>query len=351
MKRGSQHRRILSKRLMALGAEIVIEPGAGTALRPITDEAYQAAGATLSTAIYRGSGHRPQGAASAAGGGIAHEAWRGTMLLAMLAPHQNPGDLAGYAAQGITAFAMELIPRITRAQAMDVLSSQSNLSGYKAVIDAAEAFGRAFPMMMTAAGTIAPARVTVMGAGVAGLQAIATARRLGAIVSATDVRAASKEQVESLGATFITVEGAGNAETKGGYATEMSAEFQQRQRAKIAEVVAKQDIVICTALIPGRKAPILVTSEMVASMKAGSVLVDLAVEQGGNVEGSRFGEIGDDRQRRDHPRPGQHALTHRDRCQRALCPQSGELRHPSDRQGRARRSASTRPTRSSRARC
>jgi len=188
---------------------------------------------------------------------------------------------------------MMLVPRITRAQSMDVLSSQANLAGYKAVLDAAAAFGRAFPMMMTAAGTIAPARVLVMGAGVAGLQAIATARRLGAIVSATDVRAAAKEQVESLGATFMTVdlEAMKAAETAGGYAKEMGEDFQRRQREHIGEALKKTDIVISTALIPGRKAPSLVTREMLAGMKPGSVIVDLAVEQGGNVEGSTLGEI------------------------------------------------------------
>jgi H+-translocating NAD(P) transhydrogenase subunit alpha len=188
---------------------------------------------------------------------------------------------------------MELIPRITRAQTMDVLSSQANLAGYKAVLDAAGEFGRAFPMMMTAAGTIKAARVLVMGAGVAGLQAIATARRLGAIVSATDVRAAAKEQVESLGASFITVdeETARAAETAGGYAREMDEDYQRRQHEKIAEALRRTDIVICTALVPGRRAPVLLTEAMVAGMMPGSVIVDLAVEAGGNVEGSRPGEI------------------------------------------------------------
>ncbi len=188
--------------------------------------------------------------------------------------------------------AMELMPRITRAQSMDVLSSQSNLAGYKAVIDAAAYYGRAMPMMMTAAGTIAPAKVFVMGAGVAGLQAIATARRLGAVVSATDVRFAAKEQVESLGATFVTVdeEAMKNAETEGGYAKEMSEDFKRRQAEFVADHIAKQDIVITTALIPGRPAPRLVSADMVRSMKPGSVIVDLAVEAGGNVELSRPGE-------------------------------------------------------------
>jgi NAD(P) transhydrogenase subunit alpha len=188
---------------------------------------------------------------------------------------------------------MELAPRITRAQAMDVLSSQANLAGYKAVVDAAAEFGRAFPMMMTAAGTIKAARILVMGAGVAGLQAIATGRRLGAIVSATDVRAAAKEQVESLGATFITVDEAAarTAETAAGYAREMGEDYQRRQRERITEALKRTDIVICTALIPGRKAPVLLTSAMVAELAAGSVIVDLAVEAGGNVEGSRPEEV------------------------------------------------------------
>src|SRR5258708_4017657 len=189
-------------------------------------------------------------------------------------------------------FAMELIPRIARAQSMDVLSSQANLAGYRAVLDAATEFGRAMPMMMTAAGTIAPARVLVMGAGVAGLQAIATARRLGGVVSATDVRLAAKEQVESLGATFLVVdiEAMKAMETAGGYAKEMGEDFARRQREHVTEALRKTDIVICTALIPGRKAPVLITRQMVAAMRPGSVIVDLAVEQGGNVEGSEFGK-------------------------------------------------------------
>jgi NAD(P) transhydrogenase subunit alpha len=188
---------------------------------------------------------------------------------------------------------MEFMPRITRAQVMDVLSSQANLSGYQAVIDAAANYGRAFPMMMTAAGTVPAARVFVMGAGVAGLQAIATARRLGAVVTATDVRPAAKEQVESLGAKFVAVEDDEfrQAETAGGYAKEMSAEYRAKQAALVAEHIRKQDVVITTALIPGRPAPRLVTAEMVASMKPGAVLVDLAVERGGNVEGARPDEV------------------------------------------------------------
>src|SRR5918998_4202799 len=199
--------------------------------------------------------------------------------------------LAALGERGVTAFAMEFVPRITRAQSMDVLSSQANLAGYRAVIEAAESFGRAFPMMMTAAGTVPAAKVFVMGVGVAGLQAIATARRLGAVVTATDVRPAAKEQVESLGAKFLAVEDEEfrNAQTAGGYAKEMSKEYQAKQAALTAEHVKKQDIVITTALIPGRPAPKLVSAEMVKSMKPGSVLVDLAVERGGNVEGVRAG--------------------------------------------------------------
>src|SRR6202041_3349184 len=208
---------------------------------------------------------------------------------------QQRDQIAAYAKAGITAFAMELVPRITRAQTMDVLSSQANLAGYKAVLDAAEQFGRAFPMMMTAAGTVPPARVLVMGAGVAGLQAIATARRLGAIVSATDVRPIAKEQVQSLGATFVMVESeeTKQAETSGGYAKEMSEDYKQRQAALIAETIKKQDVVICTALIPGRTAPKLVTEDMLRSMRPGSIVVDLAVEQGGNCALSEPGKIVD----------------------------------------------------------
>jgi len=217
----------------------------------------------------------------------------GAVLIGLLQPLRYPADTSAYAEAGLAAFAMELMPRITRAQTMDVLSSQANLAGYKAALDAAVEFGRALPMMMTAAGTIKAARVLVMGAGVAGLQAIATARRLGAIVSATDVRAAAKEQVASLGATFITVDedAMKAAETSGGYAREMDEDFQRRQREKITETLRRTDIVICTALIPGKQAPILLTEAMVAALAPGSVIVDLAVESGGNVEGSRAGEI------------------------------------------------------------
>ena len=217
----------------------------------------------------------------------------GAALVGLLSPYGARDSVDAYAAAGVDAFAMEFMPRISRAQSMDVLSSQANLAGYKAVIDASAEFARAMPMMMTAAGTVAPARVFVLGAGVAGLQAIATARRLGAIVSATDVRPAVKEQVESLGASFVMVESeeAQAAETAGGYAREMSEDYRRRQAELVAEHLAKQDIVVTTALIPGRPAPVLVTREMVESMKLGSIIVDLAVEQGGNCPLSRPGEI------------------------------------------------------------
>jgi H+-translocating NAD(P) transhydrogenase subunit alpha len=287
------------KHMAAMGLDVVVERDAGAAAY-FTDEAYRTAGATMA----------PDAAAAldnadivlkvqrpiigeAGGSDELHMIKRGATLIGLLAPLQHRDEIAAYAAAGISAFAMELIPRITRAQTMDVLSSQANLAGYKAVLDAAAEFGRALPMMMTAAGTIKAARVLVMGAGVAGLQAIATARRLGAIVSATDVRAAAKEQVESLGATFISVddeEAMRAAETAGGYAREMSEDFQRRQREKISEALRRTDIVITTALIPGRPAPTLLTESMVAAMTPGSIIVDLAVEAGGNVEGNRPGE-------------------------------------------------------------
>ena len=287
------------KRMAALGLEVVAEGGAGAAAG-FTDAAVAAAGARIVPDAAAALGEadivlkvqRP----TIGGDGMPdelHALKRGAVLIGLLQPLQNQPDIDLYAGAGISAFAMELVPRITRAQAMDVLSSQANLAGYKATIDAADEFNRAFPMMMTAAGTIKAARVLVMGAGVAGLQAIATARRLGAIVSATDVRAAAKEQVESLGASFISVdeEAARSAETVGGYAREMGEDYQRRQREKVAEALRRTDVVICTALIPGRRAPILLTEAMVAEMAPGSVIVDLAVEAGGNVEGSAPGEI------------------------------------------------------------
>jgi H+-translocating NAD(P) transhydrogenase subunit alpha len=281
------------KKLKGLGLDVVVQAGAGERAR-ISDADYAAAGAsvaadarsTLEGAAIVLKVRGPRGAETALLG-------KGVVLAALLAPYTEKEAVRALAQQGVAAFAMELLPRISRAQAMDVLSSQANLAGYKAVIDAAAQFGRAMPMMMTAAGTIAPARVLVMGVGVAGLQAIATARRLGAIVSATDVRLATKEQVESLGATFVAVmdEEFKNAQTAGGYAKEMSREYQAKQAALIADTIRKQDIVITTALIPGRKAPVLVSEEMIRTMKPGSVIVDLAAEAGGNTPLTRADEV------------------------------------------------------------
>ena len=216
---------------------------------------------------------------------------RGALVIGLMEPYGDVASLLALAEQGLTVMAVELLPRITRAQSMDVLSSQANLAGYKAVIDAAAQYSRAFPMMMTAAGTVPPAKVFVMGAGVAGLQAIATARRLGAVVSATDVRAAAAEQVQSLGAKFIFVEGLKDAATQGGYAKELTEEDRTKQAALVAEHVKAQDIVITTALIPGRPAPVLISKEMVESMKPGAVIADLAVERGGNCALSEAGKI------------------------------------------------------------
>ena len=280
------------KKLIALGATVLVEQGAGTGAS-IDDAAYAAAGAT------------PFGRAEAIAGadillGVAPPApdslagaKRGAWLVAGLNPFADRARIDGYAALGLEALAMEWMPRITRAQSMDILSSQANLAGYKAVLDAASEYGRAFPMMMTAAGTISAARVFVMGVGVAGLQAIATARRLGAQVSATDVRSATNEQILSLGAKPIFVEKVAGIEGEGagGYAGEMSAEYQAAQAELVSGHIAKQDIVITTALIPGKPAPRLISDAQVASMRPGSVIVDLAVEQGGNVEGSVAGEV------------------------------------------------------------
>jgi len=272
------------KRMIALGAEVAVEPSAGQK-SGILDSDYADAGATVSADALSGADivlmvRRPERATLA-------RCKNGAFVIAIMDPYGNEDALRAMAEAGIVAFAMELLPRITRAQVMDVLSSQANLAGYRAVIDAAAEFGRALPMMMTAAGTVPATKVFVMGAGVAGLQAIATARRLGAVVTATDVRPAAKEQVESLGAKFIAVEDEEfkAAETAAGYAKEMSKEYQAKQAALVAEHIKKQDIVITTALIPGRPAPRLITSDMVASMRPGSVLVDLAVERGGNIEG------------------------------------------------------------------
>ncbi|WP_174297921.1 NAD(P) transhydrogenase subunit alpha [Sphingomonas bacterium] len=285
------------RKLVAMGAAVAVEAGAGLSAS-IADADYAAAGATVAdrAATLAGTelmlavqGPDPDGLS-----GVATGAW----LVGALDPfgpsrEQGRARVEGYAAAGVEALAMEWMPRITRAQSMDILSSQSNLAGYKAVLDAAGEYGRAFPMMMTAAGTISAARVFVMGVGVAGLQAIATARRLGAQVSATDVRSATREQIMSLGAKPVFVEKVAGIEGEGagGYAGEMSAEYQAAQAALVSSHIARQDIVITTALIPGRAAPRLVTDAQLASMRPGSVVVDLAVEQGGNVEGSVAGEV------------------------------------------------------------
>jgi NAD(P) transhydrogenase subunit alpha len=276
------------KKLVALGASVAVEAGAGAGAF-IADAAYGTAGAVVSD---RGSTLDGAGLVLGVQGPPPADIPSGCIVAAALAPYQHRERLQAYAARGIEALAMELMPRISRAQSMDILSSQSNLSGYKAVIDAAAVYNRAFPMMMTAAGTVSAARLFVMGVGVAGLQAIATARRLGAIVSATDVRPATREQIVSLGAKPVFVEeGNEGAETAGGYAREMSEDYRQRQAALVSETIARQDVVITTALIPGRPAPRLVTATQLATMKPGSVVVDLAVEQGGNIEGSVPGEV------------------------------------------------------------
>jgi len=283
------------KKYIGLGAKVSVEKGAGEGSK-IPDADYKEAGATISAtapATVKGANvvltvRRPT--ATALKG-----AAKGALVIGQMDPFGNEKDVKALASAGFDVFSMEFMPRITRAQVMDVLSSQANLAGYQAVIEASVAFDRAFPMMMTAAGTIRPAKAFVMGAGVAGLQAIATAKRLGAIVSATDVRPAAKEQVESLGGKFVAVEDDEfkQAETSGGYAKEMSKEYQAKQAELVAAHIAKQDVVITTALIPGRPAPRLITKKMVESMAPGSVIVDLAVERGGNVEGAKLNEIVD----------------------------------------------------------
>lgn len=285
------------KKFVGLGADVVIETGAGLT-SSFSDENYTEAGASIAAdeaAALKDADIvlKVQRPLTDAEGGPDELALlkSGATLIAQLAPLQNRDQVSAYAAAGVNAVAMELVPRISRAQSMDVLSSQSNLSGYKAVLDATAVYGKALPMMMTAAGTIAPAKAFIMGVGVAGLQAIATARRLGAIVTATDVRAATKEQVESLGAKFVMVETEETGEDAGGYAKEMSDDYKKRQAELVFEHIKKQDIVITTALIPGREAPILITDEMLAVMKPGSVIVDLAVEMGGNVTQSKPGEV------------------------------------------------------------
>ncbi len=283
-----------AKKFIGLGASVSVEAGAGSGAS-ISDAQFADAGASICSRAEALAGAGivlgVQGPDPASLGGVAPGAW----VVASLSPFTERARVDAYAAAGLEALAMEFMPRITRAQSMDVLSSQSNLAGYKAVLDAAAEYGRAFPMMMTAAGTVSAARVFVMGVGVAGLQAIATARRLGAQVSATDVRAATKEQILSLGAKPIFVENVKGIEGEGtgGYATEMSAEYQAAQAELVSSHIAKQDIVITTALIPGRPAPRLISDAQIASMRPGSVIVDLAVESGGNVEGSVAGEVVD----------------------------------------------------------
>lgn len=285
------------KKYVKLGFDVIVEKGAGVASN-FTDAAFEEAGASIG-ASYEETvkdaavvlkiqrpivGDKDDEVAALK---------KGTTVLAYMHAMTQKEDMKAYADAGLNVFAMELMPRISRAQSMDVLSSQSNLAGYKAVIDAAEQMNRAFPMMMTAAGTVAPAKVFIMGVGVAGLQAIATAKRLGAVVTATDVRPATKEQVESLGGKFLTVdpEMEKDAQTEGGYAKEMPAEYYEKQKAVVAEHIKKQDVVITTALIPGRPAPVLITEEMVGTMQAGSVIVDLAVEAGGNCPLSKLGKV------------------------------------------------------------
>jgi H+-translocating NAD(P) transhydrogenase subunit alpha len=279
------------KKFVALGATLVIQKGAGLS-SSVSDAEYETAGATIAKTAKDAlkdadillKVKRPVEAEIKA-------LKKGALAISIMDPYGNEPALAAMADAGISSFAMEFMPRITRAQVMDVLSSQANLAGYRAVVEGAQIYGRALPMMMTAAGTVPAARIFIMGVGVAGLQAIATARRMGAVVTATDVRPATKEQVESLGAKFLAVEDDEfkQAQTAGGYAKEMSKEYQAKQAELTASHIAKQDIVITTALIPGRPAPKLVSKAMVESMKAGSVLVDLAVERGGNVEGAKFG--------------------------------------------------------------
>ncbi|MBB3396171.1 Re/Si-specific NAD(P)(+) transhydrogenase subunit alpha [Rhizobium sp. BK060] len=292
---GSQEPRVSAspdtvKRFTALGFSVRVEEGAGIA-SGIPDAEFVAAGATIASSgdvqsadiIIKLARPTP----------TEHASYRpGSVVIAIMDPYGNEAALSEMAKAGLTSFAIDLMPRITRAQSMDALSSQANLAGYRAVVDASHAFGRAMPMMMTAAGTVPAAKVFVMGAGVSGLQAIATARRLGAVVTATDVRPAAKEQVASLGAKFIAVEDDEfrAAETTAGYAKPMSQAYQVKQAALVADHIAKQDIVITTALIPGRPAPRLVSRAMLATMKPGSIAVDLAVERGGNIEGSQPGE-------------------------------------------------------------
>lgn len=285
------------KKLIKLGFEVLVEKGAGETSMYL-DEAYKDAGAKIGATAEKTVEKadvvlkvQPPMTKNDGGKDEVSILPKGSLLVSILHPHSKPELSDEYNKRKLSTFALELVPRITRAQSMDVLSSQSNLAGYRSVIEAANAFERAFPMMMTAAGTIPPARVLILGAGVAGLQAIATAKRLGAIVSAFDVRAAAKEQVESLGASFVEVESEESGDAAGGYAKEMSKDYQAKQAAKIKETLQKSDIAISTALIPGKPAPRLITKDMVESMKPGSIIVDLAVESGGNCEGSELGQI------------------------------------------------------------
>lgn len=288
------------KKMVAQGMDVTVEKGAGEGAS-IPDAAYKDAGATIAataSSALKGSKvvltvrsplQNPTKKSD-----HEHLAFEeGALLLSLLNPYQNQSDLSVYAKSGISALSLEMVPRISRAQSMDVLSSQSNLAGYRAVLEACSVYGRSFPMMMTAAGTVPPAKVLVLGAGVAGLQAIATARRLGAVVSAYDVRAVAKEQVESLGAKFVSLPAEEAGEGQGGYAKEMSADYQKRQEELLAKTIPTMDIIITTALIPGKKAPVLLTKSMVESMRPGSVIVDMAVEMGGNCEGSKLDEIVD----------------------------------------------------------
>ena len=282
------------KKLIGLKHAVAVESGAGVAAG-IRDEDYSAAGAAVGSAADALKGADIVFKVRAPDASELATYPKGVGLAGLLEPYAAKAEAAAYAAAGVTAIAMEFVPRITRAQSMDVLSSQANLAGYRAVIEGSQLYGRALPMMMTAAGTVAAAKVFVMGAGVAGLQAIATARRLGGVVSATDVRPAAKEQVASLGAKFIAVENEEfkAAETAAGYAKPMSPEYQKLQAELVATHIAKQDIVVTTALIPGRPAPVLVTETMVRTMRPGSVIVDLAVSQGGNCPLSKPDEVVD----------------------------------------------------------
>ncbi len=282
------------QKLVGLGYDVAVEKGAGEGAS-VSDDVYKAAGASIAAGAAVKTADivlMVNPPATSGAGALPAQMKKGAVLISQLAALTSPDDVAAYAKAGITTFAMELVPRISRAQSMDVLSSQANLAGYRAILEAAAEYGRGIPMMMTAAGTVPPAKAFIMGVGVAGLQAIATAKRLGAVVTATDVRPATKEQVESLGGKFLVVdpEMEKDAQTEGGYAKEMPKEYYDKQKQVVAEHIKKQDIVVTTALIPGRPAPKLITKEMVASMQAGAVIVDLAVEAGGNCEMSQPGK-------------------------------------------------------------